>query len=381
MHAEKMNFCFTGEPDRLQGWFAEGMEKEMVARGHRLHDKPSLDTHLAINFARIDEPHPVLPELPNDRTRVVTIVRGEKRPVDVMETAYPLLIRNLCTVLLLLVGTPKQLETSYIVTLEQGHPEIPYEGDEKGYFSEVYERLRPRFSATWAFDNTFRADLPEELWGGTPITQQITMAGMLLNSLGLLPPPFPFENYLSPEQIRFVRLGYKLFGLSYGNVSARAMHEALEGVNFWMSVSGVDKSKLVEVGEHIQLVAGISGNSIVVRIPPAKPHRRVSVDAIEHHMIYAENPEVGALLHFHGWPTKVSGDLTMIRTSPYKAFPCGSLDMAQTTARIVGEASNPAGLVIGQANHGTVVTGPNLATIFLWLAGGQIEFSHQIPQV
>ncbi len=381
MHAEELNFCFTGKPDQLQEWFAVGIKGEMLARGHRFHDKPSPHTHLAINFAGIDEPNPVLPELPNDRTRVITIVRGEKRPVDVMETAYPLLVRNLCTVLLLLVGSPRRLETSYMVTLEQGHPEIPYEGGEGGYFAEVYERLRPRFSATWAFDNIFRPDLPKELWGGTTITQQITMAGILLKSLGLLPPPFPFENYLSPDQIRFVRLAYKLFGLSYGNVSARAMHESLDGVNFWMSVSGVDKSKLVEIGEHIQLVAGISGNSVVVRIPPGKPHRRVSVDAIEHHMIYAENPAVGALLHFHGWPTKVSEGLTMIRTSPYEAYPCGSLDMARATARTVKEALNPIGLVIGQANHGTVVTGPNLATIFLWLAGGQIEFSHQIPQV
>ncbi len=70
-----------------------------------------------------------------------------------------------------------------------------------------------------------------------------------------------------------------------------------------MSASGVDKSKLREVGTEILLVTGYDAATGVVRlsVPPHVRPRRVSVDAIEHLTIYREHPEVGGILHVHGW--------------------------------------------------------------------------------
>ena len=70
-----------------------------------------------------------------------------------------------------------------------------------------------------------------------------------------------------------------------------------------MSASGVDKSKLREVGTEILLVTGYDPATGVMRlsVPPDVRPRRVSVDAIEHLTIYREHPEVGGILHVHGW--------------------------------------------------------------------------------
>ena len=69
-----------------------------------------------------------------------------------------------------------------------------------------------------------------------------------------------------------------------------------------MSASGVDKSDLRAIGEHILLVHGYDPAEDVM-MPERSTRRtaeRVSVDAIEHWMIYREHPEVGAILHVHG---------------------------------------------------------------------------------
>ncbi len=375
-----LRFTASGTPDPIQAWFWEGFRAALQARGHRLQEAPDETTDLVVNFARVDAPRPILQDLPSSRTKVLTVVTVEARPEDPLAAGYPLLPLNLCSLLLLLVGRSNPPETSFLLTLEQGHPEIPV-GDPEAYFQEVARRVEARAGATWAFDNLFREDLPPELWEGTPITGQMTLAGMLLDALHLLPPPFPLDDYLTPRQRRFVRLAYRLFGLSYGNVSARARHPALaDGTAFWMSASGVDKSRLRRVGEEILLVGGVEEGKVVVRIPPGKPHRRVSVDAVEHYLIYDQNPAVGAILHVHAWPEAVDPALTLVETTPYQAYPCGSLEIARLTARRVGEAPDPAAVVVAQANHGVVITGPSLPEIFLRLQEGRIRLTPRIPQ-
>ena len=70
-----------------------------------------------------------------------------------------------------------------------------------------------------------------------------------------------------------------------------------------MSASGVDKSNLEVIGRDILLVSDYDrdGNKIVLSVPPVIEPRRVSVDAIEHWMIYQQHPGVGAILHVHAW--------------------------------------------------------------------------------
>ena len=87
---------------------------------------------------------------------------------------------------------------------------------------------------------------------------------------------------------------YGIGGLSYGNLSARAPHDPR---TFWMSASGVDKSKLQTIGRDILLVTDYEPEQLMMRlsVPPNVEPRRVSVDAIEHFLIYREHAQVGAI--------------------------------------------------------------------------------------
>ena len=62
-------------------------------------------------------------------------------------------------------------------------------------------------------------------------------------------------------------------------------------------------------------------------VPPNVKPRRVSVDAIEHLMIYREHPEVGAILHVHGW---MAGAV-----STEVIYPCGTEELALEVAELV----------------------------------------------
>jgi ribulose-5-phosphate 4-epimerase/fuculose-1-phosphate aldolase len=56
----------------------------------------------------------------------------------------------------------------------------------------------------------------------------------------------------------------------------------------------------------------------------------VSVDAIEHWMIYREHPDVGAIVHVHGW---IDGT-----TSTEVNYPCGTEQLACAVAELVRAA-------------------------------------------
>jgi len=134
---------------------------------------------------------------------------------------------------------------------------------------ELYSRVAPLALSRLVIDNRFDTDLEESLWDGDATTRQITEAGRRLDALDLLPAPFPLQEMLSEKDFRHVLRLYGIGGLSYGNVSAR--HDA---ERFWMSASGVDKSDMRLVGEHIQMVKGFDAEQRAIRLsvpPPASP--------------------------------------------------------------------------------------------------------------
>ena len=146
---------------------------------------------------------------------------------------------------------------------------------------------------------------------------------------------------------------YSLGGLSYGNLSARKDEK-----RFWMSASGVDKSKLIDIGRDVMLVTDYDTKARAMRIsiPPGIEPRRVSVDAIEHWMIYREHPDVGAILHVHAW---IEGTVaTEIN------YPCGTVELAESVAELVRQAPDPTRAIVGQRNHGLTITGHSLDEIF-----------------
>ena len=201
-------------------------------------------------------------------------------------------------------------------------------------------------------DNEFRTDLEPELWDGDEVTEDIKAAGARMGDLDLLPAPFPIEDLLDERDLRHVMRLYGVGGLSYGNLSARK-----DETRFWMSASGVDKSRLETPGRDILLVTGYDPDAakMILSVPPGIEPRRVSVDAIEHWMIYREHPDVGAILHVHAWMEGIAA--TEIN------YPCGTQELAESVAELIAREPDPAHAVIGLRNHGITATGETLTEI------------------
>jgi len=180
----------------------------------------------------------------------------------------------------------------------------------------------------------------------------IIAAGARMGDLDLLPSPFPIEDLLSERELRHVKRLYGIGGLSYGNLSQRKDER-----RFWMSASGVDKSHLETPGRDILLVSNYDQENgrIVLSVPPDVEPRRVSVDAIEHWMIYQAHPGVGAILHVHAWMEDIPA--TDVN------YPCGTEELAVSVAELLAAEPDPNEAVIGLRNHGITVTGPSLLRI------------------
>ena len=252
---------------------------------------------------------------------------------------YPLLVRSLSNMVLCATA-----DGTWFTTMERGH----YLVDD----SSLFAHLLPLAGSRLVIDNEFRSDLEPELWDGNDVTESIREAGRAIDALGLLPAPFPIEDLLDERDLRHVKLLYGIGGLSYGNLSARE-----DADRFWMSASGVDKGSLERAGRDILLVSGYDAERglIVLSVPPGVEPKRVSVDAIEHWMIYRRHPEVGAILHVHGW---IDG----IR-STHLNFPCGSEELARAVSDVLAREPDPAHAVIGLHNHGITATGESLPEI------------------
>jgi len=160
------------------------------------------------------------------------------------------------------------------------------------------------------------------------------------------------HEYLDERDLRHVMRLYQVGGLSYGNLSARK-----DANRFWMSASGVDKSQLEVAGRDILLVTGYDEEHARMRIsvPPGIEPRRVSVDAIEHWMIYQAHPDVGAILHVHAWMEGIAA--TDIN------YPCGTQELAESVATLIDREPDPTHAVIGLRNHGITATGDTLTEI------------------
>ena len=286
-------------------WFADGVANQFAARGYTRQESSGSDTQIVLHVVDADEPRPYRRRAAP--TFVIGIGATRERPADVLRTGYPLLVRALANVAVV-VSDGDGLRADF-VTLEQGTYSVHHHGSDDDFFGEVFARLEPLATSRLVIANEFRADLPEALWPGDEHTEQIRRAGERLAALDLLPAAFPIEDILPPRDLRHVKLLFGIGGLSYGNVSTRRgdAHGPL-GPEFWMSASGVDKQRLYDIGRDVLLVLGYDPelDAMVLSVPPDVKPRRVSVDAIEHWMIYREHPAVGAILHVHAWTPRTS---------------------------------------------------------------------------
>jgi ribulose-5-phosphate 4-epimerase/fuculose-1-phosphate aldolase len=357
-------FAWSGEPqgDRLR-WFAAGLREVMLDQGYTEVDTPGPDVAVVLHFVDPEAARPYRRK--NAPTFVVVLAELEATPDDMLRTGYPLLVRGLAN-LCVMVSPSGEGSIAQFVTLEQGTYAIDAGvADDPSFFKSVFSRVEPLASSRLVIGNEFTDDLPEALRAGDDVTRQITRAGQRLAALDLLPAAFPIEEILSDRDLRHVKLLYGIGGLSYGNVSARRTDVGVgePQPQYWMSASGVDKSALYEVGRDILLVTGYdeARDTMQLRVPTGVEPRRVSVDAIEHWMIYREHPEVNAILHVHAW---IEGTIaTEIN------YPCGTVELAQSVAELVRQAPEPGRAVVGQRNHGLTITGHSLDEIFARIDG------------
>ncbi len=278
-------------------------------------------------------------------TFVVSLMELPQPPGEFAKTLYPYLVRSLSNMLLVFVPG----DAAYFLTPELGHfvePEGPR------FVERLVERIRPVISSVLVIDNDFIPDLEPELWNGDACTAALAAAGRRLEEWDLLPAPFPLEEVLSRRDLRHVKRLYGIGGLSYGNLSVRK-----DDTRFWMSASGVDKARLETIGRDIQLVTDYDPerNAMRLSVPQDIEPRRVSVDAIEHWLIYREHPTVGAIVHVHAWLDGVP--------STQFTYPCGTYQLGEAVAEKIRQAPDPARAVVGLKNHGLTITGIDLDDI------------------
>ena len=335
-----MRYVIAGEPTSPSlERFADEMGVALERDGWERRDDVA-DADLVLNL--VDPAAPKAFRRRSKGTYSATIYELPEAPEDVLKASYPLLVRSLANIVLLRV----EGEGVWFTTMERGHYGIDDDP------AETVARLVPLAKSKLVIDNEFRTDLEPELWDGDEVTEDIKAAGTRMGDLDLLPAPFPIEELLDERDLRHVMRLYGVGGLSYGNLSAR-----LDESRFWMSASGVDKARLETPGRDILLVTGYDPEHarMILSVPPGIEPRRVSVDAIEHWMIYREHPDVGAILHVHAWVDGIAA--TEIN------YPCGTHELAQSVAELIAQEPDPAHAVIGLRNHGITATGETLAEI------------------
>lgn len=342
MKAEKMVFKFHGDhPAVLEELVLKLKE---VLEAHDYHYRwYSISPKLVFNFLAKDDVKPYRRHA--QATFVVSLLEAAEVPSDPIKEWYPYLVRALSNMLLVYVPGRE----AHFLTLDLAHFVEP---ETEGFYERLYERIHPMASSVLVVQNRFDSDLEPELWQGDKHTKELSEAGRKLGEWDLLPAAFPIDRILSPNVFRHVKKLYGIGGLSYGNLSVRKDER-----RFWMSASGVDKSKLREIGRDILLVKDYDAeeNAIVLSVPRDVEPRRVSVDAIEHWLIYREHPQVGAIIHVHAWMEGVS-------TTQFQ-YPCGTYQLGEAVAEKVREAPDPSHAIVGLRNHGLTITGRSLSDI------------------
>jgi len=339
---DSATFAVTGVAEGDLAGLASALVEALAAGGF-VPARTEEDAAIVLNLVDRDTPRPFRRRAKG--TFVAALWSLPDPPEDPLRETYPMLVRALANISLCYVPGYGVIFT----TMERGNYLLA-EGEDLA--AEIVERLEPLATSQLVIDNEFRRDLEPALWQGDDRTRELAAAGRRLGRLGLLPAPFPVEELVSERDLRRIKRLYAIGGLSYGNLSARK-----DTGRFWMSASGVDKSLLEEPGRDILLVSGYdaAARKIILSVPPDVKPRRVSVDAIEHWMIYRQNPAVGAILHVHAWIDGI--DATDIN------YPCGTAELATSVASLIAAQPDPAHTVVGLRNHGITATGDSLGGI------------------
>jgi ribulose-5-phosphate 4-epimerase/fuculose-1-phosphate aldolase len=310
--------------------------------------------NFVLNLTNIDEPIPFRRK--SQAVFVVSLAAINKPARDMRALCYKTLIRSLSNLMICVVQSNKKSEPNpeiYFTTPEVGFYHYPFDA------GKVINNMFPIINSHLMIKNQLIADLPEKFWETSVVVEDLKRFGEELDHLGVLPSPFPLRDVLKQEDIDDLYRLFEVKGISYGNLSAREHIPELGDSTFWMTARGVNKAKLSTIGQDILLVKDYDETTgeVVVTVPPNHhPKARVSVDAIEHKLIYQTFPGVGAIIHVHAWMDNV--------LCTRQNYPCGTIELANEVVNMLKQTDNPERAVVGLKNHGLTITGPNLPDIF-----------------
>lgn len=364
---DKVSQPRNGYRHRLARWFVHKSMGALQKRGYIYKEFERRAPEIVFYFIDPNEPKPFI-RRSAEGTFVVGIIFGDraKRAETVFNHLYPVLAGNLCNVVVSICppNGPESGWKAWFVTPERGVYSV--EAEREDFFLDyVFERLKPIITSHLMLANRVVPGPEESFWMENEQALEVISAGMILGSWGLLPVPFDLRGVLNPATLEHIReLGVAEI-IGYGNASRRAN---LPGLAFWMSGRGGKKDELAVIGQDVVLVTGydLKSREIIVSARDGIKPRKASVDAIEHALIYKQNPEVGAIIHFHGW---MNGVVTTEQN-----FPCGTIELAQSVAQLVREAPDPSRATIGIRNHGLTLTGPNHDDIFARVEGKVLRY-------
>jgi hypothetical protein len=347
-----MEFSFAGQwkGDRIH-WFVTGLQAVMLSRGHRYVEDPD-EASLVINFFPREEPRPF-----RRRGQAVFLVSvtefapGEKSARQAIPEGYPLLVRSLANLLIGYHRAGDSHPDAHFITPEQGYYRVRNNGP-----AIPSSNASTRGSSHWPLPTRdrqhLRPDLPEELWDGDEITR-VHPSGR--KRLDARPPPGPLPDRgdplgTGPETPQAaLRAGWALLRKHLGTPGRDPfLDERLRGRQVEPRDIGRDillvKDYDAERGGHgpfgpsrRRAAAGLGGRDRALDDLPG-------------------TPEVGAILHVHGW-------MDGIPSTEFN-YPCGTYELGQAVADIVREHPDPSRAVVGLKNHGLTITGPSLDEIF-----------------
>ncbi|HEX9613887.1 MAG TPA: class II aldolase/adducin family protein [Bacteroidota bacterium] len=343
----------TDGKDSYRDQVAKAIIHQFLEHGHEV-SSGSNGINFVLNIT--DAAHPRAGRRRSQSVFVISLVSVNGTVGDMRAFCYTALIRTVSN-LLICVRNGSDRESDV--------PEIYFTTPEAGFYhhafnpERVYESMLPIAAAHYAIENRFSTDLPERFWESSAVVEQIKHYGAELDTLGVLPTPFPLRELLSEVDMQHIYRIYGITGLSYGNLSARESVHELGDSAFWMTGRGVDKAHISRVGNDVLLVKGFdekAGAALISMPAEYDPKARVSVDAVEHALIYKTYPEVGAIVHVHAW----MNDILCTRQN----YPCGTQELAEEVVSLLGRTSSPGSTVVGLKNHGLTITGPSLGDIF-----------------
>ena len=326
---------------------------EEIIRNGNQQSESSQETDFVINLIDLDQPKAHRRKSQEEMVVSFALIT-EPRP-EMKAACYGALVKSISNMLFCLVKTTENGHYSACsITPEVGFMEFDYSA------GLIYKYMYPVISSHFVLRNTLMDDLDIAKNRLIPEVSDLIEFGKELKKLGALPAPFPLTEFLDKELIDHLFRLYQIKGLSYGNLSIRnTNYRQVNGSSFWMTARGVDKSQLKGIGKDILLVKGynkLQGKMLVSVAGQYDPRIRVSVDAIEHYMIYREFPKVGAIVHVHAWIENV--------LCTTQVYPCGTRELAENAVALLKKTSTPERTEIGLKNHGLTITGPDIKDIF-----------------